>query len=108
MSLGLYVHYPFCPYLCNYCDYFKVLHSSALEEKYFEALAIETKLVAKELSSDATIDTLFIGGGTPSLANLKLLEEWLKVARSSFNFAEKIEFSIECNIDSVDVEKLSA
>jgi len=107
MSLGLYVHFPFCPYLCNYCDYFKVLHAAALEEKYFAALATETKLAAKELSGDARIDTLFIGGGTPSMANLKLLEEWLKVARLSFNFAEKIEFSFECNIDSVDVEKLS-
>ena len=108
MSLGLYVHFPFCPYLCNYCDFFKVLHSKALEEKYFAALTTETKLVAKELSSDARIDTLFIGGGTPSMANLRLLEAWLKVAKSSFNFTEKMEFSFECNIDSVDVEKLSA
>ena len=107
MSLGLYVHFPFCSYLCNYCDYFKVLHSKALEEKYFAALTTETKLIAKELSSDATVDTLFIGGGTPSIASLKLLQEWLKVARSSFSFAEKIEFSFECNIDSLDVEKLS-
>ncbi len=41
------------------------------------------------------------------MASLTLLEEWLKIARSSFNFAENCEFSIECNIDSVDVEKLS-
>ena len=107
MPLGLYVHFPFCPHLCNYCDYFKVLHSSELEEKFFAALEVETKLVAKELSGDVRIDTLFIGGGTPSMANLKLLGEWLEVARSSFDFAEKIEFSFECNIDSVDVEKLS-
>ncbi|HEX2896798.1 MAG TPA: radical SAM family heme chaperone HemW [candidate division Zixibacteria bacterium] len=107
MPLGLYVHFPFCPYLCNYCDYFKVLHLEALEEKFFDALIQETKLVASELKPDAVIDTLFIGGGTPSLANLKLLENWLSVARICFHFAEKLEFSIECNIDSVDVEKLS-
>ena len=108
MSLGLYVHFPFCSYLCNYCDYFKVLHLPALEEKYFEALIQETKLVASEIPADAKIDTLFIGGGTPSLANLKLLEKWLSVARVGFHFSDNLEFSIECNIDSVDVEKLSA
>lgn len=108
MFLGLYVHFPFCPYLCNYCDYFKVLHLEALEERFFDALIQETKLVASELKPDAVIDTLFIGGGTPSLANLKFLENWLSVARICFHFAEKLEFSIECNIDSVDIEKLSA
>ncbi len=107
MSLGLYVHFPFCSHLCNYCDYFKVLHSNELEEKYFAAISAETRLVAQEIGSYAQIDTLFIGGGTPSIANLKHLEEWLKVARTSFNFADKVEFSFECNIDSVDVEKLS-
>lgn len=81
---------------------------SALEEKYFAALTTETRLVAKEFSNDVQIDTLFIGGGTPSLANLNLLEKWLNVTRASFNFSDKIEFSFECNIDSVDVDKLSA
>ena len=107
MSLGLYLHFPFCPYLCNYCDYFKVLHLDAIEKKYFEALTIETRLVAKEISNLSKIDTLFIGGGTPSIANLKLLEKWLALAQNSFNFSDNLEFSFECNIDSVDVDKLA-
>ncbi len=108
MSLGLYVHFPFCPYLCNYCDYFKVLHAANLEEKFFAALTTETLLAAQELSNNATIDTLFIGGGTPSVANLKLLEKWLLQAKSCFDFSDNLEFSFECNIDSVEVDKLSA
>ncbi|MGH8016197.1 MAG: radical SAM family heme chaperone HemW, partial [Candidatus Zixiibacteriota bacterium] len=107
MSLGLYVHFPFCPYLCNYCDYFKVLHSAELEEKYFTALIAETNLASRGIKHKTAIDTLYIGGGTPSLANLKLLENWLDVARICFEFAEDFEFSFECNVDSVDVEKLS-
>src|SRR5574341_487575 len=108
MSLGLYVHFPFCPYLCNYCDYFKVLHLEALEEKYFTSLITETRLVAAEIPPDNVIDTLYMGGGTPSLVNLDLLEKWLMVARVCFDFSEDLEFSFECNIDSVDVDKLSA
>jgi len=107
MSAGLYVHFPFCPYLCNYCDYFKVLHESKTEEKFFEALTTETRLVSQEIG-DTKIATLYIGGGTPSLANLKLLTKWFDTAKTCFNFSENIEFSFECNIDSVDVDKLTA
>lgn len=108
MSAGLYVHFPFCPYLCNYCDYFKVLHLSGLEEKFFKALTTETKLVAREIGKSKTIETIFIGGGTPSIANLNLLRDWMQVARESFEFTEEPEFSIECNVDTVDVDILSA
>lgn len=107
MSLGLYVHFPFCPYLCNYCDYFKVLHLEALEEKYFTSLITETRLVAAEIPPENVIDTLYMGGGTPSLVNLDLLEKWLIAARVCFDFSEDLEFSFECNIDSVDVDRLS-
>ena len=107
MPLGLYVHFPFCPYFCNYCDYFKVLHLESLEEKFFAALVAETNLVAREFTKRPVVETLYIGGGTPSLANLKLLNNWLEEAKICFEFTENFEFSFECNIDSIDVDKLS-
>ena len=70
-------------------------------------LTIETRLVAKEFS-DLKIETIFIGGGSPSLASISLLENWLKTVRESFVIADAAEFSIECNPDSVSQEFLSA
>jgi len=107
MPAGLYLHYPFCPYLCSYCDYFKSLHNKSDEKDFFEALTTETLVVAKECS-DLKIQTIFIGGGTPSLAKINLLESWLKTVRESFDIADDIEFSIECNPDSVSQEYLAA
>ncbi|MCH9025159.1 MAG: radical SAM family heme chaperone HemW [candidate division Zixibacteria bacterium] len=107
MPAGLYLHYPFCPYLCNYCDYFKSLYSKSDEKAFFEALRTETQLVAKEFP-DSKIETIFIGGGTPSLAKIELLENWLKTVREVFDIADDAEFSIECNPDSVSQEYLAA
>jgi len=107
MPAGLYLHYPFCPYLCNYCDYFKSLYNKSDEKAFFEALRTETQLIAKEFS-DLQIETIFIGGGTPSLAKIDLLKNWLKTVRESFHIADDAEFSIECNPDSVSQEYLAA
>jgi len=107
MPAGLYLHYPFCPYLCNYCDYFKLLYNKSDENAFFEALGTETQLVAREFS-DTQIKTIFIGGGTPSLAKIDLLENWLRTVRESFDIADDAEFSIECNPDSVSQEYLAA
>ena len=73
----------------------------------FDSLITETRLVAEEFS-DLKIKTIFIGGGTPSLAKIDLLENWLETVRDSFNIADDIEFSIECNPDSVSQEYLAA
>ncbi len=107
MPAGLYLHYPFCPYLCSYCDYFKSLYNKSDEKDFFEALTTETQLVAEEFPN-TKIETIFIGGGTPSLAKIDLLEYWLKTVRESFDVADDIEFSIECNPDSVSQEYLAA
>ena len=73
----------------------------------FDSLITETRLVAEEFPN-TKIETIFIGGGTPSLAKIDLLEYWLKTARESFDIADDIEFSIECNPDSVSQEYLAA
>ena len=107
MPAGLYLHYPFCPYLCNYCDYFKSLYNKSDEQTLFDSLITETRLVAEEFPN-TKIETIFIGGGTPSLAKIGLLESWLETVREVFDIADYIEFSIECNPDSVSQEYLAA
>ncbi len=73
----------------------------------FDSLITETRLVAEEFPN-TNIETIFIGGGTPSLAKIDLLEDWIKTVREVFDIAGDIEFSIECNPDSVSQEYLAA
>jgi len=109
MSLGLYLHYPFCKNLCAYCDFYKLPYNKTLEEDYFHALEIETSLTAeKYVNIDRHITTIFIGGGTPSLIDLELFASWLDKVKSTFTIDHDVEFSLECNPDSITLEKLEA
>lgn len=107
MSLSLYLHFPFCTNECAYCDFYKELHSSALETRYFDSLKIETRLAFERLELDnPEIDTIYIGGGTPSLAGSEKLGGWLDQLRRMARLSTDFEFSLECNPESVNREKL--
>lgn len=109
MAFGLYVHFPFCKNRCSYCDFYKELHSPELEKEFYSALRIETELVAQNQAViDNEIGTIFIGGGTPTLTNIKRLTDWLKLLKKYFSLASDIEFSIENNPEFVTPEKLQA
>ena len=107
MAFGLYLHFPFCRNLCSYCDYYKNLYDARLEKEFFEALAIETELVAEDYAElDNQISTIFVGGGTPSMANLDMFSTWLDQLRSLFYVSPDVEFSFENNPDSVTLERM--
>jgi oxygen-independent coproporphyrinogen-3 oxidase len=107
MPFGLYIHFPFCQNRCSYCNYDKVPYDRTLEERFFEALTIETRLATKKINSPTqTISTIFLGGGTPSLASNKLLFAWLEVLNNCFSLSATIEFSIECNPETVTRDRL--
>ena len=107
MPFGLYVHFPFCRNKCSYCDFYKELYDTRLEVRFFEALKIETELAAMTYAdSDPQISTIFIGGGTPTLANIELFADWVAQLRTLFYVPTGIEFSVENNPDSVTAEKV--
>jgi len=109
MALSLYIHFPFCTNLCSYCDFYKVRHKIELEEKYFKALSTELHLAADTLDPDKRhIETIYIGGGTPSLLNLLNLENLLNQIKSKFSFETDYEFTLEINPESIDVDRLTA
>jgi len=109
MPIGLYVHFPFCRNRCAYCDFYKELHDPGLEQHFYDALAIETELVAASSAGRRVdIGTIYVGGGTPSLTNIDLFARWLDQARDLFSFAAEPEFSIEHNPETVTREKLAA
>ena len=107
MAFGLYVHFPFCTNHCSYCDFYKEIHDKELERDFYRALTIETELVASQQTLiDDKIATIYIGGGTPSLTNMKYFEKWLAKVREVFTVDSSIEFTLECNPETVNLEKL--
>lgn len=109
LPLHLYLHFPFCTNICSYCDFYKVKHREQDEADYYRALKVETELVAKELSAtDFVIDTIFVGGGTPSLTNMELFSDWVNTVRKHFAISDNLEFSIECNPESIELDVMKA
>lgn len=108
MPFSLYLHFPFCRNKCSYCDFYKEIHNLKLERQFFHALSIETELAAEEYSSAGTeIDTIYLGGGTPSIVCQRLLSDWLDQVRSLFHVDHDVEFSFECNPESTDLALLT-
>lgn len=107
MKLGLYIHIPFCQQKCFYCDFPSHANLAHLYRPYITALCQEISGIGGVLSGDTIIDTIFIGGGTPTLLPGDCLEELLKQIQCSFAIDKQVEFSIEANPGTVDGEKLS-
>ncbi|MCA9755381.1 MAG: radical SAM family heme chaperone HemW [Candidatus Eisenbacteria bacterium] len=110
---GIYVHFPFCVQRCGYCDFFVVLGGDDAREAYVEQLLREIDLAARSQDprfdfSDATFQTLFFGGGTPSLLTPLQMETILTRLRSRFRFAEDAEITVECNPESATADRLRA
>lgn len=106
MKIGLYIHIPFCQQKCFYCDFPSHANLAHLYRPYIAALCQEISGMGGVLSGD-TIDTIFIGGGTPTLLPTDCLQQLLEQVQHSFTLDEQVEFSIEANPGTVDEEKLT-
>ena len=96
-SLGLYIHIPFCRRKCLYCDFCSVADGSGeLVERYVDALALCIAESADK-ARDYEVDTLYIGGGTPTVLTLKQMERVLDACFRSYSVADSAEISCECN-----------
>lgn len=95
--LGLYVHIPFCKSICGYCDFKKrVPKNEEMINEYLNHLKQEFEKL------DYKFDTIFIGGGTPSMLNIDQLKYLLDI----FKNENPIEYTIECNPESLNLEKI--
>ena len=102
--LGLYIHIPFCKQKCYYCDFASFPGKEHLQKDYIKALCTEIKETFKRIDA-YTIDSIFIGGGTPSILDVENME-LLFSEINKLNKATDIEYSIECNPGSLNEEKL--
>lgn len=105
-TLGLYIHIPFCKQKCNYCDFYSLGCQENNIPSYIEALCTHIKREAP-LYKDYQIDTVFIGGGTPSLVSEKNFTYLVDTLKNSFIFTQSAEFSIEANPGTLTKEKLN-
>ncbi len=97
---SLYVHVPFCAQKCSYCAFFSEASNGELIQRYVAALIRELELVAPDLQPR----TIFFGGGTPSLLNLRQWEEILR-AMERLNLLGAEEFTVESNPATVSADK---
>ena len=96
MAAGLYIHIPFCRSRCSYCDFATGMYEGALAERYVGAL---TKEIARwaEVDEPNSVDTIYFGGGTPSLLNVGQLEQVLRSIYDRFAVDEGAEITLEIN-----------
>lgn len=99
--IGIYVHIPFCESKCIYCDFASFV--CAEQEKYFSFLLQEIK---NSEYKGQTVDTIYFGGGTPSVVEPKFIAETLETIRKNFAVSKNSEITIECNPNSASLEKL--
>src|SRR5271163_4245493 len=97
---SLYVHVPFCAQKCAYCAFYSEASSGELVNRFTVALVQEMEMVADDLKPV----TIFFGGGTPSLLNLRQWETILR-AMERFNLLGAGEFTVECNPATVSADK---
>lgn len=106
-KLGLYVHIPFCKQKCSYCDFNSFKSSPDERRSYIAALIKEISLQAPTYK-EYLVDSIFIGGGTPSILDGQEIIIISKALNENFSIAEDVEFTIELNPNSVDLEKFKA
>jgi oxygen-independent coproporphyrinogen-3 oxidase len=114
-SLSIYLHVPFCTTRCGYCDFNTYtageLGSTASPESWLDAALAEIDLAARVLAASDTrrpVQTVFVGGGTPSLLGAGKLTTLLHAVRDTFGLAPDAEITTEANPESTDPDLLSA
>lgn len=110
-GLGFYVHVPFCTVRCGYCDFNTYtaieLGPGVSRQTYADQAIEEIRLARRVLAdSDRQVDTVFFGGGTPTLLPASDLTGMLGAIRDEFGLAEDVEVTTEANPDSVDLDYL--
>jgi len=104
---GIYLHIPFCEQKCGYCDFYSITDLGSMDA-FVSALVKEIESTADTIPGEIIFDTIYFGGGTPSLLELRHLEAILAALRRSFSFAADTEITLEANPGTVLESRLQA
>ncbi len=108
MSAGIYIHIPFCLRKCFYCDFFSGPPANdTAAASYIKALLREISFYGNRYGKDFKADTVFFGGGTPSLIPPELVTRVIKTLRNNFDISADAEITLECNPATADGDKLA-
>lgn len=103
--VSLYIHIPFCIKKCGYCDFISFAYFEEKMERYLEYLKREMKLYREELK-EYLVETIFIGGGTPSILSGEQMKELMETIKSNFDLSMCKEISMESNPGTISLENL--
>ena len=109
--LGLYIHVPFCSAICNYCNFNRGLFDADLKARYVDAVVAEIRThsaLRTPHSAQSAADTIYFGGGTPSLVEPDEIARVIAACESSFDLAPDREVTLEANPESVTEARLAA
>lgn len=104
---GMYIHIPFCHQICHYCDFNKVFFKNQPVDEYIEAMGQELSIMRQEGISFKDVETVFLGGGTPTSLSEKQLERLLEIIHEYVDVRSLKEFSTEANPDELTFGKLT-
>lgn len=106
MVKGLYIHIPFCHQICHYCDFNKVFFKDQPVDAYIDSLGKELALWKQEGALDHPLETIFLGGGTPTSLDPNQLRKLLGYIHEYVPMAENLEWTSEANPDELTKEKM--
>ena len=104
---GIYIHIPFCKQACTYCNFY---FSTSLKQKspFIDSLLKEIALNQRLIDKKENIDTIYFGGGTPSLLTINELDHILETLNKNFKIIGSVEITLEANPDDIEKNKLKA
>ena len=102
MSLGLYLHIPFCSAICNYCNFNRGLFEAGLKDRYVAALEAEIRRCGRAEPAD----TIYFGGGTPSLLDPAEIARLIDACRDVFDVTPDAEVTLETNPETSSLERM--
>ncbi|MEI6064961.1 MAG: radical SAM family heme chaperone HemW [Pseudanabaena sp. ELA748] len=103
---SLYLHIPFCKRRCFYCDFAITTGGENLKQQYVDVLCQEIALTVAKIPPIAALETIFFGGGTPSLLSVSQVEQILEAITAHFAIAPNVDISLEANAGTVSLESL--
>ncbi len=106
-QIGLYIHIPFCVKKCNYCDFLSAPANIQVQNSYMDVLHKEIRKKATAYKEDI-VDTIFIGGGTPTLVPYEKLVQVIRCMKEEYHLSNTCEITMECNPGTVTIESLKA
>jgi putative oxygen-independent coproporphyrinogen III oxidase len=109
MARGVYIHIPFCHQICNYCDFNKVYFKNQPVDEYIEAIGKEIEMAVRKTPEQfQKIETIFLGGGTPTALSAEQISRLLNHINLYLPTSQLVEFSSEANPDELSIDKLEA